>query len=152
MTKEKQWLEISDNIVLMDTPGMLWPRLQNDEVKMHLAFTNSIGENALDNEEIAFILLKFLIENYKLKLENRYDIKIENISENSLNKKDNANDKTIDNIGNKEIIDIRDKIALKKGCIMAGGKIDEAKVSNMILNDFRSGKLGKISLEKPAIK
>ena len=106
----------------------------------------------IDNEEIAFILLKFLIENYKLKLENRYDIKIENISENSLNKKDNANDKTIDNIGNKEIIDIRDKIALKKGCIMAGGKIDEAKVSNMILNDFRSGKLGKISLEKPAIK
>ena len=132
VTKEKQWLEISDNIVLMDTPGMLWPKFQNDEVKMHLAFTNSIGENAIDNEEIAFLLLKFLIENYKTKLEKRYDIKIETFS--------NDNEYTIE---------IRDQIALKKGCIMSGGKIDETKVSNMILNDFRSGKLGKISLEKP---
>ena len=109
-----------------------WPKFQNDEVKMHLAFTNSIGENAIDNEEIAFLLLKFLIENYKTKLEKRYDIKIETFS--------NDNEYTIE---------IRDQIALKKGCIMSGGKIDETKVSNMILNDFRSGKLGKISLEKP---
>ena len=128
VTKDKQWIKIDEKIDLMDTPGMLWPRLENNEVGMHLAFLNTIGENAIDNEEVAYELLKYLVENYKEKVETRYDIKIEN---------------------NEEVIDIRDKIALKKGAILSGGRINEQKVSDMILTDFRTGKIGRISIERP---
>ena len=127
VTKDKQWIKIDEKIDLMDTPGMLWPRLENNEVGMHLAFLNTIGENAIDNEEVAYELLKYLVENYKEKVEARYDIKIE---------------------AGKEIIDIRDRIALKKGAILSGGRINNQKVSDMILTDFRTGKLGRITIER----
>ena len=76
VTKEKQWIRISDNIELMDTPGMLWPKIQNDKVKLNLAVTNSISSGVIDNEEIAFQLLKFLMK-IMMKIENRYGIKID---------------------------------------------------------------------------
>lgn len=128
VTKNKQWIKIENQIELLDTPGMLWPKLDDECVSMHLAYLNTIGENAIDNEEIAYNLLKYLVENYKDKVESRYDIIINN---------------------DEEIIDIRDEMAIKKGAILSGGKINEQKISDMILNDFRTGKLGKISLEYP---
>lgn len=164
VTKEKQWIRISDNIELMDTPGMLWPKIQNDKVKLNLAFTNSISSGVIDNEEIAFQLLKFLIENYKSKIENRYGIKIDDFQKNRNSKREIEKNQNGTNSENKNIYDeefnseydenefilnIRNDIAIKKGCIMSGGKIDELKISNMILNDFRNGKIGKISLETP---
>lgn len=133
VTKANQWIKISDNIDLMDTPGMLWPRIDNEKVKLNLAFTNSMPENVIDNEEVAFYLLKYLVENYKSNVEKRYGIIVE---------------KNNDNISNFAIMEVREKIALKVGARLSGGNIDEMKVSNIILNDFRSGKLGKISLEK----
>lgn len=133
VTKANQWIKISDNIDLMDTPGMLWPRIDNEKVKLNLAFTNSMPENVIDNEEVAFYLLKYLVENYKSNVEKRYGIIVE---------------KNNDNINNFAIMEVREKIALKVGARLSGGNIDEMKVSNIILNDFRSGKLGKISLEK----
>lgn len=135
VTKQKQWIRISDNIQLMDTPGMLWPKFENEDIAMHLAFTNSIGQNAIDVEEISFQLLKFLIHNHKTKVEERYGIEISNDEE------------LIEDI--MYIVEIRDKIARNKGCIVSGGNIDETKISNLILNDFQTGKLGKISIEKP---
>lgn len=162
VTKEKQWIEISDDIVLMDTPGMLWPKLQNDEVKLHLSFINSIGVNAVDNEEIAFYLLKYLLENYKSKIESRYEIKIDDFkncnnntddiekNENNTNSQNNYDEEFNGEYDENEfVLDVRNKIATKKGCIMSGNRINETKVSNMILNDFRNGKLGNISLERP---
>ena len=135
VTRENQWIKISDNIDLMDTPGMLWPKIDNGKVKLNLAFTNSIPENVIDNEEIAFYLLKYLVENYKNNIEKRYGITIEE-----------KNGKELTD--NYSIIEIREKIALKTGARLSGGNIDEMKVSNIILNDFRSGKFGKISLER----
>ena len=128
VTKSKQWIKIENQIELLDTPGMLWPKLDDECVAEHLAYLNTIGENAIDNEEISYNLLKYLVENYKEKIEKRYDILIEN---------------------DEETLDIRDKIATKKGAILSRGRINSQKVSDMILNDFREGKLGKISIEKP---
>lgn len=128
VTQKKQWIKLGNNIELMDTPGMLWPKIGDENIGMHLAFTNSISKNAIDNEEVAYYLLKYLIENYPNNIIKRYNI---------------------DTINNEEIMDIMDKIALKKGCILAGKRIDSEKVSNMILNDFQSGRMGKISIEKP---
>ena len=166
VTKANQWIKISDNIDLMDTPGMLWPKIDNEKAKLNLAFTNSIPENVIDNEEIAFYLLKFLVENYRSNLEKRYGIVIEGNNDNNDNfNSDLVNEEAKSNQGNNvedenknenkngsfdssAIIDVREKIALKVGARLSGGNIDEMKVSNIILNDFRSGKLGKISLEK----
>lgn len=128
VTKKKQWIKLGENIELMDTPGMLWPKIGDERTGMNLAFTNSISQNAMDNEEVAYYLLKYLKENYPNNLIKRYDL-TETIEE--------------------DIIELRDKIALKKGCILSGGKIDTEKVSNMILNDFQTGRLGRISLERP---
>ena len=127
VTKQKQWVKIDNNIELLDTPGMLWPRLENKDNAMHLAFINTIGENAIDNEEISYNLLKYLVKNYKEKVETRYNIKIDE---------------------NEKIIDIRDKIAVKKGAILSGGRINQQKISDMILSNFREGKFGRITIEK----
>ena len=108
-------------------------KLYSEEVAMHLAFTNSIKQTAIDNEEIAYFLLKYLIENYREKIEERYNIQIVNKNE----------------IESEDVLEVRENIARKKGCILSGGRIDERKVSDMILRDFQDGKLGRISLEKP---
>lgn len=139
VTKGKQWIKIEENIELMDTPGMLWPKLDDDVLAMHLAYLNTIGQNAIDNEEIAYSLLKYLIDNYKDKIEKRYDI----IIDENIDVEDNDYDQS------DKILSVRDKIARKKGAILSGGRINEQKVSDMILMDFQSGKLGRISIEKP---
>ena len=139
VTKGKQWIKIEENIELMDTPGMLWPKLDDDVLAMHLAYLNTIGQNAIDNEEIAYNLLKFLVDNYKENIEKRYDIIIDNNKEIE-NEEYEQYDK---------ILSIRDEIARKKGAILSGGRINEQKISDMILIDFQSGKLGRISIEKP---
>lgn len=128
VTQKKQWIKLGDNIELMDTPGMLWPKIGDENIGIHLAFTNSISKNAIDTEEIAYYLLKYLIENYPNNIIKRYDI---------------------DEVNTEDIVETMEKIALKKGCILAGKRIDTEKVSNMILNDFQTGKIGRISIEKP---
>ena len=116
---------------------------------MHLAFTNSIGQTAIDSEEIAYYLLKFLIENYPTNVENRYGIKIvSTIDEKNVEVTD-TDEQDMYNVESDQTLEIRDTIARKKGCILSGGRINEQKISDMILNDFQSGKLGKISLESP---
>lgn len=125
VTKQKQWIKIDNNIEIMDTPGMLWPRLDNQEYAMHLAFCGTVGENSIDNEEIAYYLLEYLIKNYPNRIEERYNIKIEN----------------------KETIEILEEIARKRGAIVSGGNINMQKISDIILNEFRSGKLGRITIE-----
>ena len=135
VTKQKQWIKIADSIQLMDTPGMLWPKFENEEIAMHLAFTNSIGQNAMDAEEVAFYLLKYLINNCKSNVESRYNIEVTD-----------DNDLLSDNF---YIVEVREVIAKKKGCIISGGNIDETKVSNLIINDFQSGRFGRITIEIP---
>lgn len=127
VTKQKQWIKIDNNIELMDTPGMLWPRLDNKELAMHLAYVGTIGDNAIDNEEIAYSLLEYLMHNYPKKLEERYNVELDG----------------------KETLKILNEIARKRGAILQGNNINMQKVSDIILNEFRSGKLGRITIEFP---
>ena len=127
VTKQKQWIKIDNNIEIMDTPGMLWPRLDNKEYAMHLAFCGTIGESAIDNEEIAYYLLEYLLNNYPQTIEERYNIDTKN----------------------KETMEILEEIARKRGAIISGGNINMPKISDIILNEFRSGKLGRITIEIP---
>lgn len=130
VTRQKQWIKINEQIELMDTPGMLWPKLDNETVQRNLAFTKSIGQNALDNEEIAYFLLEYLLENYTKRILERYNLELDEI----------------EGLPTYEVMEI---IARKKGALLPGAKVDTMKVSNIILNDFQSGRLGKISLERP---
>lgn len=130
VTRQKQWIKINEQIELMDTPGMLWPKLENETVQRNLAFTKSIGQNALDNEEIAYFLLEYLLENYTKRILERYNLELDEI----------------EGLPTYEVMEI---IARKKGALLPGAKVDTMKVSNIILNDFQSGRLGKISLERP---
>ena len=127
VTKQKQWIKITNEIELMDTPGMLWPKLENKDFAMHLAFVGTIGENAIDKEEIAYYLLEYLIKNYPQRLTERFNISLDE----------------------KETVDVLEEIAKKRGAIISGGNINMQKVSDIILNEFQSGKLGRITIELP---
>ena len=138
VTKQKQWIRINEKIELLDTPGVLWPKFESEEVALHLCFTGSIKEEILDKIEIAYQLTKFLLENYRTKLCDRYKID-EKFIEQTLEKEqpENAN-----------IYEIMLEIGKKRGCMMTGGKIDEEKTSRLILDEFKNGKLGKVTIEK----
>ena len=139
VTKQKQWIRINEKIELLDTPGVLWPKFESEEVALHLCFTGSIKEEILDKLEIAYQLTKFLLENYRKKLCERYKLD-EKYIENILRQ---------DQPENNNIYEIMLEIGKKRGCIMSGGRIDEEKTSRLILDEFKNGKLGKITIECP---
>lgn len=139
VTKQKQWIRLSNNIELLDTPGVLWPRLDNQNVALNLAYTGTIKNEVLDDQEVAYNLLKYLIEEYRQNVIERYSLKddvIEAILSNSELEE------------NEKIVEIMNYIGEKRGAITKGNNIDLEKVSRIILDDFRSGNLGKITLEK----
>lgn len=138
VTRQKQWIRIAEGIELMDTPGVLWPKFESQEVGLNLAFTGTIKDDILEKTEIAFELLKFLITNYENNIIERYKIEKELVDE--INKKDIFE--------NDKILEIMELIAKKRGTILSGGRIDYEKISGIILDEFRSGKLGKITIEK----
>ena len=138
VTKQKQWIRINEKIELLDTPGVLWPKFESEEVALHLCFTGSIKEEILDKLEIAYQLTKFLLENYRKKLCERYKLDEEFI-EQTLKQ---------DQPENNNIYEIMLEIGKKRGCIMSGGRIDEEKTSRLILDEFKNGKLGKITIEQ----
>ncbi len=137
VTKQKQWIRINDKIELLDTPGVLWPKFESNEVALNLAFTGNIKEDVLKKTEIAYELTKFLIENYRNILCDRYKIKESYIEEIlSQEQPENFN-----------IYEIILEIGRKRGCIISGGEVDDEKISKIILDEFKNGKLGKITLE-----
>ena len=138
VTKKKQWIRINDKIELLDTPGVLWPRFENEEVALNLAYTGSIKDDILPQTEIAYQLLKYLLENYRINVSERYSLSNEYI-EDTLNREEPENF---------NIYEIMLEIGRKRGAIISGGQVDDEKVSRIILDDFRSGKLGNITLEK----
>ena len=137
VTKQKQWIRVSENIELLDTPGVLWPKFESEEVALNLAYTGTIKDDILEKTEIAFCLLKFLINNYPNMIETRYKIETNIINEVI---------KKIDD--NQKVYELMQLIGKKRGAIVSGGSVDEEKTANIILEDFRSGKLGKITIEK----
>jgi len=138
VTRQKQWIRIEDGIELMDTPGVLWPKFESEEVGLHLAFTGSIKDDILEKTEIAYQLLKFLVNNYFDKVIERYKLDENEVKE-ILNSDEEENNK---------IVEIMETIAKKRGAILSGGRIDYEKVSIILLDEFRSGKIGKITIEK----
>ena len=138
ITRKKQWIHVNEKIELLDTPGVLWPKFENQQVALNLAFTGTIKEDVLERTEIAYNLVKFLLKNARENLCNRYGISNEYIEE-ILNR---------DNEENFNIYDIMLEIGRKRGCIISGGNIDEEKTAKIILDEFKNGKLGRITLEK----
>ena len=127
VTKQKKWIKLDEGIELMDTPGMLWPKIENSNMAMNLAFVGTIGEKAIDNEEIAYYLIEYLAKEYPNKLEKRYNVQLEG----------------------KETIEIIEEIAKKRGALISGGNADIGRISDIIINEFRSGKIGRITIEFP---
>ncbi len=131
ITKQKQWIRIQNNIELLDTPGILWPKLEKEEVALNLAYIGTIKEDVIEPIEVSYHLIKYLYSNNKHELFSRYKI-----SEQEINNNVNI------------LTQIMHLIGKKRGALLAGGKIDETKTAKIVLEDFRSGRIGKITLEK----
>ena len=125
VTKANQWVKISDNFVLLDTPGTLWPKFENEKIATNLAFIGSIKTEVIDQEELGYELAKYLIDNHKNKLSARYGI----------------------SSFEQEYIAIYDEILKKMGCLIRGGEVDYNRGATKLLDDFRSGRIGKICLD-----
>lgn len=136
VTRQKQWVRISNNIELLDTPGVLWPKFEDEKVALNLSFTGSIKDEILETVEVAFSLLTYLYNNYKSNLMERYKI-----TENDIEDIKSEDE-------NEEIYNLMKLIGKRRGAVISGGEVDDEKTANILLNDFRSGKLGRITLEK----
>lgn len=128
VTKGKQWIRIRDDIELFDTPGILWPKIDDQEAGLNLAFTGAINDDTLVIEDIAFHLVKRIVDKYPDVLIKRYDIKTSMEA---------------------ETIEILDEIASNRNCLERNKDIDYNKVGKLVVNDFRKGRLGHITLERP---
>ena len=137
VTRQKQWVRISEGIELLDTPGVLWPKFENEEVALNLAYTGTIKDDVIETIEVGFSLLKYLIKNYKQNLIERYKLdenKVEKILQ-------------LDIEENEKALEILDEIGRKRGAIISGGQVDQEKAAKIILDDFRNARIGKITLE-----
>lgn len=127
VTKGKQWLTLKNGMQLLDTPGILWPKFEDIKVGLNLAFCGSIKDEILSIDELGLKLIEYLGENYPQNLATRYKL-----DELSLNPLENM-----------------EEIASKRGFIMSGRRIDYDRTAKTILDEFRSGKIGQITLELP---
>ncbi|MBR2917075.1 MAG: ribosome biogenesis GTPase YlqF, partial [Clostridia bacterium] len=131
VTQAKQWIRIAGKYELLDTPGILWPKFEDKDAAMRIAFTGGIKDEIMDIEELAFYLVDYLKKNYPENLQERY--------------------KLDDGFCEIESYELLELIGRKRGCIVSGGNVDMLRASNLILDDFRSAKIGNISLEKPSM-
>ena len=138
VTRQKQWIRINQNIELMDTPGVLWPKFESEEGALNLAYTGTIKDDVLQTIEVGFSLLKKLIIDYPDNLVERYKLEKQEI-EAILGQTELEE--------NEKILEIMHIIGRKRGAIISGGNVDEEKTAKIILEDFRNGKLGRITLE-----
>jgi ribosome biogenesis GTPase A len=133
VTKGQQWIKVGNEMELLDTPGILWPKFEDPDVGFRLAATGAIKDEILNAQDIAFHSIRYLSELYPDRLKERYEL--EQLPD--------------ANADASEIVDIMESIGRKRGCLVSGGRIDLDKASQLILRDLRGGKLGRISLEKP---
>lgn len=128
VTKSQQWIKVGQKMELLDTPGILWPKFDDEAVGFRLALTGAIKEEIFDFQETTLFLLKFLKEHYPEKLMERYGLL--EIPE--------------------DVVELYDEIGKKRGCLMAGGLVDYDRVAEILFREFRSGTMGRISLESPS--
>lgn len=138
VTRKKQWIRVNDKIELLDTPGVLWPKFESEEVSLNLSCTGTIKDEIIPTVDVAYYLVKILLKNYRSELIKRYNLTEEYI------------EKVLDmpNPENVNIYEIMQEIGRKRGCIISGGEIDDEKTSKIILDDFRKGRIGRITLEQ----
>lgn len=141
VTRQKQWIRINGNVELLDTPGVLWPKFESEEVALNLAFTGTIKDEVIETLEIGFNLLKVLINKYKKMLIERY--KLDEYEVESIVKKEIEE--------NQKILELMHLVGKNRGALKSGGEIDEEKTAKIILEDFRSGRIGRITLEKSEV-
>ena len=128
VTKGKQWIRLNKNVELLDTPGILWPKFEDQAVGMRLAMIGSINDEILNIDELALELIQYLRNAYPGTLEKRYQC---------------------EEAAEKEALQILEEVAKLRGCLIKGGELDYGKASRLLMDDFRSGKLGRITLEMP---
>lgn len=133
VTKGQQWIKVGKEMELLDTPGILWPKFEDELVGYRLAMTGAIKEQILNIEDVAFFAIKVLANRYLPMLNERFGVEVEPHSE----------------LEAEQVIDIMEQIGRKRGCLVSGGRVDLEKTSGIILRELRAGKLGKLSLETP---
>ncbi len=129
VTRTKQWVKIGDGAEMLDMPGVLWPKFDDQTIACKLAFTGAIKDDILDIESLAMKLLANLAENYPEVLVSRYKIEI-----------------SAEDTG----YELLDKIGRKRGMLISGGEVNYERAAITVLDEYRSGKLGRITLEKPS--
>jgi len=125
VTKGNQWIRLNKNLELLDTPGILWPRFEDQQVGLRLAFIGSVKDDILNKDELALELIRFLKKEYPQVLSERYGI------------------------AEVEDVEVLGQIAKVRSCLVRGGELDLGRAANLFIDDFRSGKLGRITLEFP---
>ncbi len=126
VTKGKQWIRLNKNVELLDTPGILWPKFEDQTVGLRLAFIGSIKDEILNTEELGGELIRFLVQSYPGVLPEKYDV-----SE------------------SQDIYACLEEIAKNRHCLVRGSELDMEKAARLLLDDFRNGRIGRITLEFP---
>ena len=126
VTKGKQWIRLNKSVELLDTPGILWPKFDDQEIGIRLAFIGSIKEEVLNITELAIKLIRYLQKNYQGVLKERYQADEE-----------------------QEVGKVLEDIAKNRVCLLKGGEYDIEKAAVLLMDDFRNGRLGRITLEVP---
>lgn len=157
VTKGNQWIRLNKSLELLDTPGILWPKFEDQEAGKRLAYIGSINDEILDKEELALELLSFLQEQYPDRVEARY-----RLGAGTLGRAAEDLPSTIAPDGSPSVPSAPDgslsvpspgalleQIARSRGCLQKGGGCDLARAANLLFDDLRSGKLGPITLEWP---
>ena len=126
VTKGKQWIRLNKNVELLDTPGILWPKFEDQIVGLRLAFIGSIKDEILQTEELASELVKFLNQSYPGVLEEKYTIE-----------------------SSEDNYEVLRRIAESRHCLVRGSELDVEKAAAILLDDFRNGRLGRLTLELP---
>ena len=130
VTRQGKWVTVEGKIELFDTPGILWPKFDDEAVGLHLAYTGAIRDDVLDIEEIAVILLRELLSRYPRLVTERYKL-------------DDAD------LDGRQPFEVFETIGRKRGLLMAGGEVDTLRCSRMLIDELRAGKIGRITFETP---
>lgn len=130
ITKGKQWIRLNKDIELLDTPGILWPKFEDQEIGFNLAFIGSISDNIIDITDLSYHLIMFLSEHYPEVINKRY-------STNIINKTEDI----------REASEVLREIAINRNYLLKGSEPDVNKVAEILMDEFRNGKLGRITLE-----
>ncbi len=130
VTRGKQWVSLGKELELLDMPGVLWPKFEDKLVGERLAFTGAVKDDIMDLELLASRLLEYLNESYPKNIAERY---------------------SVETTENEEGFDILQKVGRKRGFLIAGGEINTERTAITVIDEFRSGKIGRLSLEKPQV-